>query len=48
MNYFFAIIILTILANRQIIFDFNKKANIQAWKVVDDAVMGGMSSVLLN
>jgi hypothetical protein len=37
---------LTILANRQI--DFNKKANIQAWKVVDDAVMGGMSSVLLN
>jgi hypothetical protein len=43
MNYFFGIIILTILANRQTIFDFNK-SNIQAWKIVDDAVMGGMSS----
>ncbi|MFT7336382.1 MAG: NADH dehydrogenase [ubiquinone] 1 alpha subcomplex assembly factor 1 [Porticoccaceae bacterium] len=44
MNYFFGIIILTILANRQIIFDFNKNADIQAWKIIDDAVMGGMSS----
>ena len=44
MNYFFGIIILTILANRQIIFDFNKNADIQAWKIIDDVVMGGMSS----
>lgn len=44
MNYFSGIIILTILMNRQIIFDFNKNAGIQGWKIVDDAVMGGMSS----
>lgn len=44
MNYLFGIIILTILTNRQIIFDFNKNADIQGWKIVDDAVMGGMSS----
>lgn len=44
MNYFFGIIILTLLTNRQLIFDFNKNADIQAWKIVDDAVMGGMSS----
>lgn len=44
MNYFFGIIILTLLTNRQLIFDFNKDADIEAWKIVDDAVMGGMSS----
>jgi NADH dehydrogenase [ubiquinone] 1 alpha subcomplex assembly factor 1 len=44
MNYFFGIIILTILASRQMIFDFNKKSDIKAWKVIDDGVMGGMSS----
>jgi len=44
MNYFLGIIILTVFLNRQIIFDFNKSANIKQWRIVDDAVMGGMSS----
>ncbi|SDW54454.1 CIA30 family protein [Flavobacterium degerlachei] len=44
MNYLMGIIILTVFMNRQIIFDFNKNANIQGWKIVDDAVMGGESS----
>ncbi|EIA07499.1 CIA30 family protein [Flavobacterium frigoris] len=44
MNYLFGIIILTTLMNRQILFDFNKNADIQGWKIVDDAVMGGISS----
>jgi NADH dehydrogenase [ubiquinone] 1 alpha subcomplex assembly factor 1 len=44
MNYFFGIIILTLLTNRQLIFDFNKSADIQSWRIVDDSVMGGMSS----
>ena len=44
MNYFFGIIILTLLTNRQVIFDFDKSADIQNWRIVDDAVMGGMSS----
>jgi len=28
----------------QIIFDFNKEADVLAWKVTDDVVMGGVSS----
>ena len=27
-----------------LLFDFTKKANIQDWRVVDDVVMGGVSS----
>jgi hypothetical protein len=30
--------------NTQVIFDFNKKSNIDGWKIVDDVVMGGKSS----
>jgi len=36
-------IILITVMNTQIIFDFNKNANIQNWKIVDDIVMGGKS-----
>ena len=28
----------------QVIFDFNKKSNLQDWIIVDDVVMGGRSS----
>jgi hypothetical protein len=30
--------------NSKVIFDFNKKSNLQNWVIVDDVVMGGESS----
>lgn len=44
MNQFLGIIILTVLMNRPLIFDFNKNAEINDWKIIDDVVMGGKSS----
>ena len=38
------IIILSISMQAQVIFDFNKKSNLQDWIIVDDVVMGGRSS----
>jgi len=35
---------LTAMVQTSTIFDFNKKADITNWKIVDDAVMGGRSS----
>jgi NADH dehydrogenase [ubiquinone] 1 alpha subcomplex assembly factor 1 len=33
-----------IMSSTIVIFDFSEKSNLQNWKVVDDAVMGGVSS----
>jgi hypothetical protein len=44
MKYLLGIIILITAMNKQLIFDFNKDSNIQGWRVVDDVVMGGLSS----
>jgi len=38
------IIILSIPMQAQVIFDFNKKSDLQDWIIVDDVVMGGRSS----
>jgi NADH dehydrogenase [ubiquinone] 1 alpha subcomplex assembly factor 1 len=38
------IIILSISMQAQVIFDFNKKSDLQDWIIVDDVVMGGRSS----
>ncbi|MBT7704199.1 MAG: CIA30 family protein, partial [Polaribacter sp.] len=35
---------MTSLLTPKILFDFNKKADIQQWFIVDDGVMGGRSS----
>ena len=44
MKYLPATLILIITMNTLILFDFEKNANIQNWRVVDDVVMGGRSS----
>lgn len=44
MNNLFVPIVLLAVMQTSVIFDFNKKANIQNWLIVDDVVMGGMSS----
>lgn len=44
MKHLFIPFILATIMNTQIIFDFNKNANIQGWRIVDDEVMGGRSS----
>ncbi|RED48439.1 CIA30 family protein [Seonamhaeicola aphaedonensis] len=38
------LIILTILQNQMILFDFNKNSNYTNWRIVDDVVMGGRSN----
>ena len=37
-------IFLSSLISNPLIFDFNKKSDIQNWRIVDDVVMGGRSS----
>ena len=37
-------LMMTSLLTPKILFDFNKKADIQQWFIVDDGVMGGRSS----
>ena len=44
MKYLLGTFILISAMNTQVIFDFNKKSNIDGWKIVDDVVMGGKSS----
>ncbi len=44
MNYLLFIILLMLDMNSPIIFDFNKKSDINEWRVVNDVVMGGKSS----
>lgn len=44
MNYLFSIVLLTATINMEAIFDFNNEADISAWKVLDDVVMGGQST----
>ncbi|WP_245892026.1 CIA30 family protein [Polaribacter glomeratus] len=44
MKYILFILILFSLMSSKIIFDFNKKSNLQNWVIVDDVVMGGESS----
>lgn len=44
MKYLVGTFILISAMNTQVIFDFNKKSNIDGWKIVDDVVMGGKSS----
>lgn len=43
MNYLKTILIGTVFMTNTIIFDFNKNSNIDAWRIVDDVVMGGQS-----
>lgn len=44
MKYLIFTFILCLLMSSQIIFKFNKESNLQNWVVVDDVVMGGVSS----
>ncbi len=44
MKYFICILILLQGMDTKIIFEFNKNKNIQDWEIVDDTVMGGISS----
>ncbi len=43
MKYLLILLISITTMNTQIIFDFNKNADIQDWRIVDDIVMGGRS-----
>ncbi len=43
MKLFSILIILYFLMQERVIFDFNKKSDLQDWIIVDDAVMGGRS-----
>ena len=43
MNLFSTLIILFLSMQGQVIFDFNKKSDLQDWIIVDDVVMGGRS-----
>ena len=40
----FLILLFSITMNPMVLFDFNVKSNIDNWRVVDDSVMGGISS----
>jgi NADH dehydrogenase [ubiquinone] 1 alpha subcomplex assembly factor 1 len=41
-------LLLIMILNSMVIFDFNSQSNIQDWKVTDDVVMGGKSSGTFN
>ena len=43
MKLFSILIILYLLMQERVIFDFNKKSDLQDWIIVDDVVMGGRS-----
>ncbi|MEQ8219190.1 MAG: CIA30 family protein [Arenibacter sp.] len=43
MKYLLATLVFMTLMTSKIIFDFNKDANIQEWRIVNDGVMGGLS-----
>lgn len=40
----FIILLFSLTMNSIVLFDFNVKSNIDNWRVVDDSVMGGISS----
>lgn len=44
MKYIISMILLFSSITSKVIFDFDKKANLQDWSTVDDVVMGGKSS----
>jgi len=44
MKYLICMISLMLSAVPPLIFDFDKKANLQNWRIVNDTVMGGVSS----
>ena len=48
MNLFLFFTILFTSMQAQVIFDFNKKSDLQDWIIVNDVVMGGDRQVLLN
>ena len=37
------LLLLTILMNEALLFDFNKNTNAKEWRIIDDTVMGGRS-----
>ena len=43
MKYFICTMILSSSMSLTVIFDFNKKSNVEDWVIVDDGVMGGRS-----
>ena len=43
MKYFICTMILSSSMSLAVIFDFNKKSNVEDWVIVDDGVMGGRS-----
>lgn len=43
MNLFSTLVIFYVLMQGKVIFDFNKKSDLQDWIIVDDVVMGGES-----
>ena len=43
MKLFSILTILYLLMQELVIFDFNKKSDLQDWSIVDDVVMGGRS-----
>jgi hypothetical protein len=44
MKLLFSLIILSFAMNSMLLFDFTEKCDISNWKIVDDGVMGGISS----
>ena len=44
MKFLTGIVLLALLVNTTVLFDFNENADISSWRVVDDVVMGGKSS----
>ncbi len=47
---FFSHLILSLMINSILVFDFNENSNLSKWRVIDDVVMGGRSngSLTLN
>jgi len=50
MNYALSLIFILLSMNSKTLFEFAKNTNINAWRVVNDGVMGGIStsSFVLN
>jgi NADH dehydrogenase [ubiquinone] 1 alpha subcomplex assembly factor 1 len=48
MKYIISMIVLFSMMASKVIFDFNKKSNIDSWIIVNDDVMGGRSSSNFN
>lgn len=48
MKYISSMIFLFALTSPKVIFDFNKTANLQNWRIVNDVVMGGRSASTIS